>query len=114
MIHAFVITGLDDCNSLYYGVSQYSLSHLQLVQNAAARLLSGTRKYEPVTPVLSAMHWLPINFRIYFKIPLFLYKAHNNLAPQYLTDLLHPYTPSRTLRSSDLCLLIEPRSRLKQ
>ncbi|XP_059411380.1 spliceosome RNA helicase DDX39B-like [Carassius carassius] len=38
----------------------------------------------------------------------------NNLAPQYLTDLLCPYTPSRTLRSSDHCLLIVPRSRLKK
>ncbi len=114
VIRAFVITGLDDCNSLYYGVSQYSLSRLQLVQNAAARLLSGPRKYEPVTPILSALNWLPIDYRIDFKIPLFLYKAHSNLSPQYLTDLLHPYTPSRTLRSSDLCLLIEPRSRLKK
>ncbi len=58
--HAFVATRLDYCNSLYYGVSQSSLSHLQLVQNAAARLLSGTCKYEPVTPILSALHWLPI------------------------------------------------------
>ncbi len=100
---------LDYCNSVYYGVSQSSLSRLQLVQNAAARLLSGTRKYEPVTPILSALHWLPIKYRIDFKILLFVYKALNNLAPQYLTDLLRPYTPSRTLRSSDLCLLIVPR-----
>jgi len=58
--HAFVATRLDYCTSLYYGVSQSSLSRLQLVQNAAARLLSGTCKYEPVTPILSALHWLPL------------------------------------------------------
>ncbi len=40
---------------------------LQLVQNIAARLLSDTRKYEPVTPVLSALHWLPIKYRIDLK-----------------------------------------------
>ncbi len=114
VVHAFVTTRLDYCNSLYYGVSQSSLSRLQLVQNAAARLLYGTRKYEPVTPILSALHWLPIKYRIDFKILLFVYKALNNLAPQYLTDLLHPYTSSTTLRSSDLCLLIMPRSRLKK
>ncbi len=114
MSHAFVTTRLDYCNSLYYGVSQSSLSRLQLVQNAAARLLSGTRKYEPVIPILSALHWLLINYRMDFKILLFVYKALNNLAPQYLTDLLRPYTPSRTLRSSDLCLLIVPRSWLKK
>ncbi len=76
------------------------------MQNTAARLLSGNRKYEPVTPVLSALYLLPIKYRIDLKILLFVYKALNNLAPQYLTDLLHPYTSSRTLRSSDLCLLI--------
>ncbi len=75
---------------------------------------SGTCKYEPVTPILSALHWLPIKYRIYLKILLFVYKALNNLAPRYLTDQLRPYTPSRTLRSIDLCLLIVPRCRLKK
>ncbi len=67
VVCAFVITRLDYCNSLYYAVSQSSLFRLQLVQNTAARLLSGTRKYEPVTPVLSALHWLPIKYRIDLK-----------------------------------------------
>lgn len=88
VIHAFVTTTLDYCNSLYYSVSQSLLFCLQLVQNTAPRLLSGTRKYDAVTPILSALHWLPIKFRIDFKILLFVYKALNNLAPQYLTDLL--------------------------
>lgn len=114
VIHAFVTSRLDYCNSLYFGLSQSSLSRLQLVQNAAARLLTGTRKYESITPILFKLHWLPVKFRIDFKILLFVYKALNNLAPQYLTDLLCPYTPSRTLRSSDHCLLIVPRSRLKK
>ena len=112
--HAFVTSRLDYCNSLYFGLSQSSLSCLQLVQNAAARLLTGTRKHESITPILFKLHWLPVKFRIDFKILLFVYKALNNLAPQYLTDLLCLYTPSRTLRSSDHCLLIVPRSRLKK
>ncbi len=74
VIHAFVTTRLDYCNSLYYGVSQSSLSRLQLVQNAAARLLSGTCKYESITPILSALHWLPIKYRIDFKILLLCIK----------------------------------------
>ncbi len=73
---------LDYCNSLYYGIS-----HLQLVQNAAARLLEGKRKYEHITPILMSLHWLPVKYRIDFKIVLFVYKALNNLAPQYLTGL---------------------------
>ncbi len=70
-----------------------SLSNLQLVQNADARLLSGnvTRKYEPVTPtLLSAVHWSPIKYRIDFKIILFVYKALNNLALSTWPSSIHP------------------------
>ena len=38
VIHAFITSRLDYCNALYFGVSQSSLTRLQLVQNAAARL----------------------------------------------------------------------------
>ncbi len=107
-IHAFITSRFDYCNSLYS-----SISCLQLVQNVAARLLEGKRKYEHITPILMSLHWLPVKYRIDFKIVLFVYKALNNLAPQYLTDLLLPYTPSRTLRSCDLGLLIVPRVKLK-
>ncbi len=56
LIHVFISSRLDYCNALYVGVNQASLSRLQLVQNAAARLLTRTRKQEHV--------WLPyIGFR---------------------------------------------------
>lgn len=61
LIHAF---RLDYCNSLYLGLPNKLLSRLQLVQNAAARLLTGTRKYESVSPVLASLHWLPVEFRV--------------------------------------------------
>ena len=60
VIHAFVSTRLDYCNVLYVGVSGLSIVHLQLVQNAAARLLTGTRKYSHISPILSSLHWLPM------------------------------------------------------
>lgn len=105
-----------NCTSSQVKFIYIALFIIQIVSklNAAARLLTGTRKYESITPILFKLHWLPVKFRIDFKILLFVYKALNNLAPQYLTDLLCPYTPSRTLRSSDHCLLIVPRSRLKK
>ncbi|KAI2649140.1 hypothetical protein H4Q32_020355 [Labeo rohita] len=51
VIHAFITTRLDYCNSLYVGISQTALSRLQLVQNAAARLLAGVQKQDHITPV---------------------------------------------------------------
>uniref|UniRef100_A0A3B3HXE2 Uncharacterized protein n=1 Tax=Oryzias latipes TaxID=8090 RepID=A0A3B3HXE2_ORYLA len=80
VIHAFVTTRLDYCNSLYFGAPHSSLSRLQLVQNAAARLLTGTRKREHITPVLASLHWLPVHFRVCFKIILFVFKSLNGLA----------------------------------
>jgi len=77
VIHAFVTTRLDYCNALYVGVSGSSIAHLQMVQNAAARLLTGTRKYEHISPILSSLHWLPIYHRIHFKILLFVFKGSN-------------------------------------
>ncbi len=69
-IHAFISSRLDYCNSMYIGISQSYMNHLQTVQNAAARLLTGTRKYEHITPVLLSLHWLPVHFKIEFKIVL--------------------------------------------
>uniref|UniRef100_A0A8C1IL60 Reverse transcriptase domain-containing protein n=1 Tax=Cyprinus carpio TaxID=7962 RepID=A0A8C1IL60_CYPCA len=113
VIHAFISNRLDYCNALYIGVNQISLSCLQLVQNAAARLLTGTRKHEHITPILASLHWLPVYFRIHFKILMFVFKSLNGLAPQYISELLHIYTPSRSLRSGDQLRLNVPRTRLK-
>ena len=54
--------------------------------------------------------WLPVEHRIVFKILLLVFKPLNNLAPFYISDLLTPYIPSRSLRSSDESLLVVPRS----
>ncbi|XP_055492976.1 uncharacterized protein LOC129698113 [Leucoraja erinacea] len=84
IIHKFIASRLDYCNSLYTGISQSSLPRLQLVQNAAVRLLTGTRKRDHITPILASLHWLPVRFRINFKILLYVYKALNRLAPTYI------------------------------
>ena len=88
-----------------------SIHSLQLVQNAAARLLTGTRKYDHITPVLASLHWLPIDYRINFKILLFTYKARLGQAPAYICDLLSPYVPTRDLRSSNQALLDFPKGK---
>lgn len=110
--HAFISSRLDYCNSLYVGVGQAQISRLQLIQNAAARLLTGTRKRDHISPVLASLHWLPVPYRIHFKLLLTVYKCLNGLAPPYLTELIHPYVPHRSLRSADQQLLFVPRSSL--
>merc|ERR1712035_195653 len=91
----------------------YHLNNIQILQNSAARVLTRTRGQEHITPVLKSLHWLPVRFRIDFKVLLLVFKCLNGLGPSYLTDLLLPYQPSRTLRSSGTGLLTIPRVRTK-
>lgn len=109
LVHAFVTSRLDYCNSLLSGCTNQSLKTLQLVQNAAARVLTGTRRRDHISPTLASLHWLPVKSRIEFKILLLTYKALNGQAPLYLKELIVPYHPTRALRSQNSGLLVVPR-----
>jgi len=70
LVHAFVSSRLDYCNCLLYGVNDGLLKKLQVVQNLAARVVTGTGKSDHITPVLFDLHWLPIRHRLLFKLAM--------------------------------------------
>ena len=113
IIHAFVTTNLDYCNAILHGLPKALLNRLQLVQNRAARIVTFTKKYEHITPILIDLHWLPVEYRITYKILLLVYKAINGLSPSYISNLLSFCTSSYSLRSCSNKLLQVPRSKLK-
>ena len=68
-----------------YGVADGLMQRLQAVQNAAARLVTGTRRRDHITPVLQ-LHWLPVRQRVNFKLAVLVFKALHGLAPCYLAN----------------------------
>ena len=88
LIHAFISSRVDYCNSLYHGLPAYQLMKLQRIQNAAARLVFQESKYCHITPILCDLHWLPVKYRIDYKILLLTFKAIRGLAPTYIQELI--------------------------
>ena len=100
LIHAFVTSKLDQCNSLLYNVPKNVIKKLQSMQNAAARLITRSRKCDHITPILLDLHWIRVSGRIKFKILLLTFKALHQQSPTYIQDLIILFLPSRSLRSS--------------
>jgi len=107
LVNVFVISILENCNLLQCGLPCSLLHELQLVQNCAARLSLGGGKCDHITPLLRELHWLPVEHRINLKFLLITFKALNDLAPSYISSLLHLYIPNRLLRSSSKFQLTE-------
>lgn len=112
VVHAYIFSCLDYCSALYVGTCQTHIAHLQLVQNAAARLLMNAGKTDHVTPLLSFLGWLPIHFRIQYKILIYVFIALHGMVPEYLAELIKPHSSGVRLRSNKFLLTI-PRTRLK-
>ena len=113
LVNAFVSSRLDGCNSLLAGVSSQLLNKLQVIQNAAARLVTGARRSEHMTPVLRDLHWLPIRQRVTFKTAVLVYKCQQGTAPLYLREYCQPLSSvvSRQRRSAHSGWLTVPRTR---
>ena len=112
LIHADITSKLDYCNGLLYGLPSQQLNRLQSILNTAARLVTMTRKYDHITPILRDLDWLPVNFRLKFKLLLQVNKTLRGLAPPYLSSKLS-LRPNKGLRSDNQLLLDVPKSTLQ-
>jgi hypothetical protein len=92
---------LDYCNSLLYDTSAKNIQRLQRVQNSLAHVVSSTRKFDHIKPVLRELHWLPVAQRVHYKVALITHKVLNTGQPHYLNILMTEYKPTRQLRSEN-------------
>ena len=89
IVHAFICSRLDYCNSLLMGLPKQRLSPLQSVLNASARLIARLPRFSHIsTYMLDVLHWLPITARIHYKILFLVSKAQLSSAPKYLSDYM--------------------------
>ena len=108
---------LDYCNILLARSPKTVIDKLQRVMNAAARIVSGTRKYDRgLTQLLHAeLLWLDVADRVTYKLGWMVYKCLHGQAPDYLSELCMPVaqvTERQHLRSASRNLLVAPRFQL--
>ena len=95
LVHAFVTSRVDYCNSVLASASKTitdKLQQLQRVLNAAARLISCTGKYDRGLSALlhDELHWLDIHQRVHYKLAVTVHRCLRNQAPTYLIDYCVP------------------------
>ena len=88
LVSAFVLSRIDYCNSLLFGSTHFVTSHLQRIQNYAARVILRLAKSSNITTHLKSLHWLPVKVRNTYKIACLCYHCHSSTAPSYVADIL--------------------------
>ena len=111
---SLVHSGLDYCNSLYYGLPITQIKRLQHIQNGLASAVTRTPKHSRISSVLKSLHWLKVEQRIQYKIISITHNLLHITETKYLHRLININPPSRTRSSDHLCLFLPPVStRLK-
>ena len=91
----------DYCKSILYDIPNRELNKLQSVQNNLASVVTRSPQFCSVAPLLKFLHWLPVQYRIKYKICSLTYKVILKCQPVYLHHILKPLNRTRILRSSD-------------
>ena len=111
-----MISRVDYGNALLYGITDRLLHRLEMIQHSAARIIMCIKRHDRqcITAVLQQLHWLPVKWRIHYKIVVLVFRALHGLAPAYVTTLITSYEPRRALRSAGTALLCVPRHNLER
>ena len=117
LVHAFVTSRIDQCNAILAGATKSVTDTLQRVMNAAARVVSDTRKFDHgLTQILyDDLHWLNVADQVTYKLGVIMHRCRHGKAPQYLVDcctLVTNVVDRQHLRSASQQLMVVPQHRL--
>ena len=110
---ALVSSRLDYCNSLFHNMPEKDIARLQRVQNCLARVVTNAPRFSRSVPILKRLHWLPVKFRIHFKICAITFRTLKENQPAYLADLLVRPKCSKYLSSTNSNRFVVPRIKTK-
>ena len=102
---ALVNSRFNYANAVLYGASEHNLAKLQQAQNALARVVPFTKRADHIQPVLQKLHWLPITYRIDFKVATIAYMVRQTGCPAYLASSVVKYVTTQQLRLLSSLLL---------
>ena len=111
LVSAFALSRIDYCNSMMFGSTHDVTSHLQRIQNYAARVILCLPKSSSITIHLKSLHWFHVKVRSTYKIACLCYHCHSSTAPSYVTDMLHEkplHTRNTCSSSCTMPLLTRP------
>jgi len=98
LVHTFVISRLDYCNSILASLPKGLISQLQRVQNSAARLVLGLHPRDHIKPALFELHWLPVHMKIQYKLCLLMHSVSVQCCPRYIIDVVQTTAASSRLQ----------------
>ena len=110
---ALVSSKLDYCISLFHNMPEKDIARLQRVQNCLARVVTKAPRFSRSVPILERLHWLPVKFRIHFKICAITFRTLKENQPAYLADLLVRPKCAKYLRSTNSNRFVVPRIKTK-
>ena len=100
LVASMITSRLDYCNATFAGVADEQIARIRKIQSKRRRAHLEKSKCDHVTPLLEELHWLPVKYRIQYKLATLAFRHFDGTLPPYLSSSLCTYRPSRSLRSS--------------
>ena len=97
LVNTLILSTLDYCNALFACLPECHIYPLQKVMNKAVRFIFNLKYDTHISPFLFKLHFLPIKFRIKFKLCLIAFKIRIGTAPLYLLNTFEFFQPSTTI-----------------